>query len=157
MNQTNTIHSVDTGLDYTVCKLSFSTQYKIQYFDLPCQCFPIGMPRYPKVPFTIFRVAASNAFFKTSLKNKISKCHQTLKRIAVSSPLGAASYICLLQGAASLKKVGKHCSMLQVDGNQHEDKFCTAKLFSQHPQITIGSKPNVDTLFQIKLIINCSS
>jgi len=29
MNQTNTIHSVDTGLIYAVLKLSFSKQYKI--------------------------------------------------------------------------------------------------------------------------------
>jgi len=29
MNQTDTIHSVDTGLIYAVLKLSFSKQYKI--------------------------------------------------------------------------------------------------------------------------------
>jgi len=29
MNQTSTLHSVDTGLIYAVIKLSFSKQYKI--------------------------------------------------------------------------------------------------------------------------------
>jgi len=29
MNQTSTIYSVDTGLNYAVMKLSFSKQYKI--------------------------------------------------------------------------------------------------------------------------------
>jgi len=38
MNQTSTIHSVDTGLIYAVLKLSFSKQYKIWCFN------PLSMP-----------------------------------------------------------------------------------------------------------------
>jgi len=34
-------------------------------------------------------------FFNISLKKLFSKCHQTLKKIAMRSPLGAAYYICL--------------------------------------------------------------
>ena len=36
VNQTSTIHSVDTGLIYAVVKLSFSKQYKIQCFNPLC-------------------------------------------------------------------------------------------------------------------------
>jgi len=48
----------------------------------------------------------ANAFFNISLKILVSKCHKTLKRIALGSPLGTAKYICRVWGAASLKKLG---------------------------------------------------
>jgi len=51
------------------------------------------------------RVPRANAFFHTSLRIAFSKCHQTLKQIAVGSPLGAANYIFLLCGATSLKRL----------------------------------------------------
>jgi len=44
--------------------------------------------------------------FNTSLKNTFSKCLQTLKQIAMSSPLDAANYISFLYGTASWKRLG---------------------------------------------------
>jgi len=51
---------------------------------------------HQSVPFT-------NTVFNISLKNTFLKCHQTLKQIAMDSPLGVASYISILYEAASLK------------------------------------------------------
>jgi len=48
----------------------------------------------------------ANTFFNISLKILVSKCHKTLKQIAMGSPLGTANYICLVWGSASLKKLG---------------------------------------------------
>ena len=48
----------------------------------------------------------SNMIFNTSLKNTFSKCLQTLKQIAMSSPLDAANYISFLYGTASWKRLG---------------------------------------------------
>jgi len=45
--------------------------------------------------------------------------------------------------------------MLSADGKQHEDK--SRKGLSQRPQLSILSKLNVDTFFQVKLTRNCSS
>jgi len=39
------------------------------------------------------RVPGANSFFNISVKNTFSKCHQTLKQIALGSPLGAAGNI----------------------------------------------------------------
>ena len=47
-------------------------------------------------------VTRANTFFNISLKILFSKCHQTLKKIAMRSPLGTANCICLLQRVASL-------------------------------------------------------
>jgi len=41
--------------------------------------------------------------YAVSLKNTYSNCHQTLKQIAMGSPLGAAYCVYFLSGAASLK------------------------------------------------------
>jgi len=40
MDQTSTIHSVDTGYIHAIFKLSFSKQYKIQHFNPLCQGWP---------------------------------------------------------------------------------------------------------------------
>ena len=48
----------------------------------------------------------ANTFFQYIIKNKFSNCRQTLKQIGMGSPLGAANYYSLLQGAASLKRLG---------------------------------------------------
>jgi len=42
------------------------------------------------------RRTASQYIFQHIIKNAFSKCHQTLKRIAVGLPPGAANYIPLL-------------------------------------------------------------
>jgi len=42
-------------------------------------------------------VPRADAFFNISLTILVSKCHKTLKQIAMGSPLGAANYICLLK------------------------------------------------------------
>jgi len=48
-------------------------------------------------------VPRANSSSNISLQILLSKCHQTLKQIAIRLPLGAANLICLLQGAASLE------------------------------------------------------
>jgi len=50
----------------------------------------------PWVLLMILSVPQTNTFFNTSLKILFSKCHQTLKQIAMHSPVGATNYISLL-------------------------------------------------------------
>jgi len=50
----------------------------------------------------------ANAFFNISLKILFSECYQTIKQIAMGSPLGAANFICLPSGRRKPKMVGKH-------------------------------------------------
>jgi len=68
------------------------------------QWFPTGALRHPRVSFTILRGAASQCIFQYINKILFSKCHQTLKQIAMGSPV--ANYISLLWGAANLKILG---------------------------------------------------
>ena len=65
-----------------------------------------GAPRHPKVSFTTLRGAVCKYDFPHIIKSTISKWHQALKQIAMGSPLGAANYISLLQGAANLNRLG---------------------------------------------------
>jgi len=51
-------------------------------------------------------VPRPNIFFDISLKNGISKYHQTLEPIALVWPLGAANFTSRLSGAASLRRLG---------------------------------------------------
>ena len=60
--------------------------------------FPTGVTQHPTFPRD-----------NISLKIHFSNCHQTLKRIAMGSPLGAAFYISFLQGDARLKILGTTC------------------------------------------------
>jgi len=68
------------------------------------QCFPTGVPRHPRIPFTILRGAARKyvslhhykSIFKTSLNLK-------------------SNYYAFATGCGKPKKVGKHCFTLKAE------------------------------------------
>jgi len=75
------------------------------------QWFPTGMPQHPRCHLRYSGVPRANAFFNISSKTLFSKCHQTLKQIALGSLL-RAHWVPLIilpsVGCRKSEKVVKH-------------------------------------------------
>ena len=87
-----------------------STLHEYRHF-----CYKVSLDKdSPVVPNrgAIYNTQGAASYFLKNITLKIlfSRCHQTLKQIAMRSLLGVTNYICLLKGAASLKWLGNSIS-----------------------------------------------